>query len=90
MKTFYIYITDLFGGELNYSYVTRFTVKANTERGAVGKMAKETGLRFRNYMDEIYHSTSRLTGLVVEDCSDNADTFMLEDTQAQWENSFLI
>lgn len=70
MKTFYIYLTDLFGGELNYSYKSRLKVEANTERGAVSKVSRDTGLHFRNYMEEIYHSTSNLTGLVVELTSD--------------------
>ena len=67
MKTFNVYITDLFAGELNYSYVTKFVVTANTERGAVCKVSKEVGLNFRKQYDEIYHSTSKLTGLVVDD-----------------------
>ena len=70
MQVFNIYITDLFCRELNYSYVTRFNVKARTVRGAVSKVAKYTGLNFRLYNDHnyepIYHSTSKLTGLVVE------------------------
>lgn len=66
MQTFNIYITDLFCGELNYSTVTKFKVKANTERGAVCKISRYTGLNFRKYFDDVYHSTSKLTGLVIE------------------------
>lgn len=64
---FLIYITDLFGGELNYSSVTKFRVKAKTERGAVCKVSRYTGLNFRAYITgEEYHSTSKLSGLVIE------------------------
>jgi len=66
MQVFNIYITDLFCGELNYSYVTKFKVKANTVRGAVHKLARLTGLSFRYYDCDVYLSTSKLTGLVVE------------------------
>lgn len=63
---FLIYLTDMFGGELNYSWVTKLQVKANTERGAVGKVARLTGLHFRNKYGEIYVSKSGATGLVIE------------------------
>jgi beta-xylosidase len=67
MKTYYIYLTDLFCGDLNYSFVTRFIVTAKSERGALQKMARLTGLNFRHYHGDIYHSTSKLTGLVFDD-----------------------
>jgi hypothetical protein len=67
MKTYYIYLTDLFGGDLNYSFVTKFIVTAKSERGAVQKMSRLTGLNFRHYFGEIYYSTSKLTGLVFDD-----------------------
>jgi hypothetical protein len=67
MKTYYIYLTDLFGGNLNYSFVTKFIVTAKSGRGAVQKMSRLTGLNFRHYHGEIYHSTSKLTGLVFDD-----------------------
>jgi len=89
-KTFYIHITDMFGDSLNYSYITRFSVKANTERGAVGKVAKETGLRFRNDYDEIYKASSGLTGLVVEADSENGDAEFLSMIEADYGSSFLL
>jgi beta-xylosidase len=67
MKTYYIYLTDLFCGSLNYSFVTKFIVTAKSERGAVQKMSRLTGLNFRHYFGEIYHSTTKLTGLVFDD-----------------------
>lgn len=67
MKTFYIYLTDVFCGELNYSYVTKFKVNANTERGAVCKVSRCTGLSFRHQYQEVWYSTSKLTGLIIED-----------------------
>jgi hypothetical protein len=71
MNTYYIYLTDLFGGNLNYSFVTKFIVTAKSKRGALQKMSRLTGLNFRHYsytlFGEIYHSTSKLTGLVFDD-----------------------
>lgn len=66
MNTYNIYLTDLFCGDLNYSFVTKLVVKANTERAAVCKVSRLTGLNFRHQYDEIWHSTSKLTGLVFD------------------------
>lgn len=67
MKTYYAYLTDLFGGELNYSYVTKLRIKANSKHGALIKISKLVGLNFRDALNrDIFHSTSQLTGLVFE------------------------
>lgn len=64
---FYVEVTDLFCGELNYSNLTRFKVYAKSERGAIAKIAKYMGLNFRAYINnEVYHSTSKLTGATIE------------------------
>ena len=47
MNTFLIEITDTYGGEANYSWVKRWLVKANTERGAISKLARREGGGFR-------------------------------------------
>lgn len=66
MQTFNLYLTDLFCGQLNYSYVTKFKVGANSLHGALCKVSKATGLNFRLDYNDIYHSTSKLTGLVID------------------------
>ena len=66
MNTFYIYITDTFGGELNYCWVTKFQVSANTERGALNKVSRETSLHFRHDFGEIYKAKDACVGLVIE------------------------
>lgn len=70
MKTYDVEITDLFCGELNYSYVSRLVITARSLRGAINKVARETGLRFtRQYgvgdWEAVYHSMSRSTGVVI-------------------------
>jgi len=59
----YLELTDTFGGELNYSHVTRFKVKAKTLQGAVRKVSMETGLRF-NYNGVYYKAKRACIGLI--------------------------
>jgi hypothetical protein len=47
MKTFYFEMTDTFGGELNYSWIKRFEIKASSLHGALIKLSRETGFNFR-------------------------------------------
>lgn len=48
MRNFYfVEMTDTYGGEANYSWVTRLKVNAKTMRGAVNKVARHTGLQWR-------------------------------------------
>jgi len=46
-QTFYFEMTDTFGGELNYCWLHRFTIKAKNIRGALIKLSHETGYNFR-------------------------------------------
>jgi hypothetical protein len=47
MTKYYFEMTDTFGGELNYCWIHRFSIKANSIRGALQKLSKETGFNFR-------------------------------------------
>ena len=64
---FYVEVTDLFCGELNYSYVHRFLVTAKSQLGAMQKLSRNYGLNFRMHhdygFDSIYHITTKLTGV---------------------------
>ena len=62
MTTFYFELTDIYGGQLNYSFLTRLVVEAKTLHGALIKISKETGLNFRN-KGLYYASKSGSTGL---------------------------
>ena len=46
-KLFLVEITDTFGGEANYSWVTRHKVRASTARGAIVRVNKDSELGFR-------------------------------------------
>lgn len=43
MERYNIEITDTYGGEANYSWVKRYAIEANSERGAVQKLARQHG-----------------------------------------------
>ena len=64
-NVYFAEITDTFGGEANYSWVTRYKIHANTMRGAVNKLAKNSGIAWRvnsNYGDMMrYDSKSGAT-----------------------------
>ena len=54
MAYFFVEVTDTFGGEANYSWVTRHKIKAKTIRGAVVRLNRDSGLGFHivaNYGD---------------------------------------
>ena len=78
MKTkqfFYAEITDTFGGEANYSWVTRHKISASTMRGAVNKLSRESGMNWRcvgDYGDKRrYDSQSGATCFFIEAWDDS-------------------
>lgn len=70
MDHFYVEITDTFGGEANYSWVTRHKVSAKSTLGAIQKISRDSGLNWRkvsDYGDSIrYDSKSGATFLFIE------------------------
>lgn len=73
-KFFFVEITDTFGGEANYSWVTRHKVRASTARGAIVRVNKDSGLGFRLAYDMgdcvRYDSKSGATCAFVEEWDD--------------------
>lgn len=47
MNYYFIEITDTFGGEANYSWVTRHIIKGATMRGAVNRFSRLSGMNWR-------------------------------------------
>lgn len=45
---FFVEITDMYGGEANFSWVTRHIIRAKSERGAVSALSRRSGLNWRN------------------------------------------
>lgn len=66
MKVYNIYTTDTFGGELNYCWVIKYRVRANTERGAVCKVSRLTGFKLRHHYDEVWIDRGNCIGLVID------------------------
>jgi hypothetical protein len=60
-RLFYIDVTDTFAGEANYSWVTRHIIRASTERGAVNKFSRLSGMEWRGAGCERYDSKSGAT-----------------------------
>ena len=64
---FFIEVTDTFGGEANYSWVTRHIIKANTMRGAVNRFSRMSGIHWHctdgswGMLDSRYDSESGAT-----------------------------
>ena len=58
---YFIEITDTFAGEANYSWVTRHKVRASSERGALIRINRASGLRFRSVGCDRYDSRSGAT-----------------------------
>lgn len=67
---FFVEITDTFGGEANYSWVTRHKVCAVSMLGAVQKIARESGYNWRKVYDSgdqsRYDSASGATCFFIE------------------------
>ena len=76
-EIYFVELTDTFGGEANYSWVTRFKVHASSIVSAVRKVSKQTGLNFRKQWDPgdlvRYDSKSGATCLFVSAYEDQAE-----------------
>ena len=48
---YFIEMTDTYSGEANYAWVNRFIVTASTMRGAMWKVARETGATVKKVID---------------------------------------
>jgi hypothetical protein len=58
---YFVEITDTFGGEANYSWVTRHKVRASSARGALIRINRDSGLGFRSVGCDRYDSRSGAT-----------------------------
>ena len=77
--TYYIEFTDTFGGEANYSWVSRFKTKATSAMGAMRKFGKEVGLKFHCVEDhgyiKRYDSASGATCVFIEEMFHQEEAF---------------
>lgn len=64
-ELFLIEMTDMYGGEANYSWTTRHIIRAKSERGAINWLSRNSGLNWR-YDGYKYLSTSKATCAFIE------------------------
>ncbi len=64
---YYIEITDTFGCEANYSWVTRHCIKAKSERGAINALSRRSGISWHTVGGDRYDSKSGATCAFIED-----------------------
>jgi len=64
---YYIEITDTFGGEANYSWVTRHILRAKSPRGAINRLSRLSGIYWHSVGCERYDSQSGATCCFVRD-----------------------
>ena len=71
----FVEITDTFGGEANYSWVTRHKVRASSPRGAMVRIGRASGLSWRSVGADRYDSASGATCAFVSeyDPAEHAD-----------------
>lgn len=69
-RHYYVEVTDTFGGEANYSWVTRHKVRASSERGALIRINRDSGLGFRSVGCDRYDSRSSATCCFIEPWDD--------------------
>ena len=70
MNTYYVTITDTFGGEANYSWVTRHRITAKSVQGALQKLSKRSGLHWHSVGMDRWDSESGATCCFIEDWDD--------------------
>lgn len=69
MNKYEIEVTDLYGGELNYSWVKRYEIQAKSVLGAVQKLSRLTGGSHKFVVGDsdsaLYHSVSGQIGVTI-------------------------
>ena len=78
-RLFFIVVTDVYGGEANFSWVTRHIIRAKSQLGAIQWLAKNSGLNWR--FDGIrYNSASGATCAFIQDfhCDEMIEGYTLD------------
>ena len=83
---YYIEVTDTFGGDANYAWVTRHIIRANSQRGAIQRFSKMSGINWHCVGNERYDSKSGATCLFIEwidddEANDYASQYKLQTNE---------
>ena len=74
MKTlFFVQITDTYGGEANFSWVTRHIIKAKSARGCANALARRSGLSWHHVGCDRYDSASGATCAFIREYDPETD-----------------
>ena len=60
-ELFFVEVTDTFGGEANYSWVTRYIIRAASPRGVINALSRRYGLSWHSVECDRYDSKSGAT-----------------------------
>ena len=82
--TYFIEMTDTFGGEANYCWFNRFIVSASTPRGAMRRVCARTGDSVRSVGGDRWDSTRGCVCYFVERV-DAAEVQTLKDNYSRIE-----
>jgi len=64
---YFIEITDVYGGEANYSWVTRHVIRAKSRLGAINALSRRSGMNWHSVGCDRYDSKSGATCCFVLD-----------------------
>lgn len=82
MPLFYIEVTDTFGGDANYSWVTRHVIRAKTLKGAVQRFSRLSGMSWHcvdDYGDsKRYDSASGATCYFIEEYDETLHNYRFD------------
>lgn len=67
MTLYHIEVTDTFGGDANYAWVTRHVIKGSTRRGAVNRFSRLSGMSWHYVGCDRYDSKSGATCFFIEE-----------------------
>lgn len=83
-KLYMVEITDTFGGDANYSWVTRHVIRAKSTRGAASALARRSGIywhKVADYGDSVrYDSRSGATCAFIREFDEERDSDFRFDT----------
>lgn len=87
-RLFFIEVTDVFGGEANYSWVTRHVITATTRRGAVNKFSRLSSMEWRGTGSDRYDSKSGATCFFIDEYDEESHKDLRYDTDERPEPRF--
>lgn len=85
---FFIEVTDVYGGEANYSWVTRHVITATTQRGAVNKFSRLSGNNWHAVGCDRYDSKSGATCFFIHAYDEESHKDLRFDTDERPEPRF--